>query len=56
MLGTHPRPWLSPGPGAVLTCPGGEGGRDGGDSGWLRVAGSERHHVFGVGAQVGERG
>lgn len=56
MLGTHPCPWLSPGPGAVLTCPGGEGGGDGGDGGRLRVAGSERHHVLGVRAQVGERG
>lgn len=53
MLGTHPCPRLSPGPGAVLTCPGGEGG---GDGGLLRVAGSERHHVLGVGAQVAQRG
>lgn len=53
MLGTHPCPRLSPGPGTVLTCPGGEGG---GDGGLLHVAGSERHHVLGVGAQVAQRG
>lgn len=53
MLGTHPCPRLSPGPGAVLTCPGGEGG---GDGGLLNVAGSEHHHVLGVGAQVAQRG
>lgn len=51
--GNSPLSPAEPREGAVLTCPGSEGG---GDGGLLRVAGLQRHHVLGVGAQVAQHG